>query len=181
MSSSMSACRAAYVSLAVVIVVTACRSDSLAPHRQIRPMRDGVSRAESLAVTVRAGQLQSALLDNEICTIKHDNPGEILGCTMLLPQVTPSDPWLEHSGGIYEPEQTAPISIKLDGPVYGVSLQSTGALKCSGSSIGRVVGYRNGVQVEDAANVLTDPSDCGGDDVTFGVTGGSIQARSLTA
>jgi hypothetical protein len=50
-------------------------------------------------------------------------------------------------------------------------MQSTGALKCSGSSLGALVGYRNGVQVARASNRLTDPNDCGEDDVTYGVTG----------
>lgn len=50
-------------------------------------------------------------------------------------------------------------------------MEGIGALKCSGASIGRMIGYRRGVEVVNAPNVLINPSDCGADDVTFGVRG----------
>src|SRR5262245_22460357 len=170
--SSRSVGRASVISLLAVIELAACRDDVLAPRRQPGTLRDGVTRAESLALKAPTRPSRSLRLVDETCVIQHSNPGAILGCTMAVPQVAPSNPWLQHSGGIYEPPQTAPISIKFPGAVHGVSLQSTGALKCSGSSLGRLIGYRNGAQVDTARNRLTDPSDCGSDDVTFGVTGG---------
>jgi hypothetical protein len=77
---------------------------------------------------------------------------------------------LYHSGGIYEPAQTAPIHIGFPATVRGVTLESTGALKCTGT-YGRMLGYRDGTQVTQADNVLANPSDCGWDDVTYGVQG----------
>jgi len=173
MCSSRSAYRLACVSGALLVaMIAACRSDSVAGNRRLRAMRDGVSRAESLAARGRLGRARALLLDVETCTIQDGDPDDIEGCTMSVPGVSPSDPWLEQSGGIYEPAQTDPISIKFSGPVHFVALVSDGALKCSGASIGRVVGYLGGSQVASVPNALTDSTDCGEDDVTFGVTGG---------
>jgi len=166
----------AYALLAGMVMLTACGSESLPPVPQARlSLRDGVSRAESLSVQGKLAMSSvagpAALLTAGSCTIRYGEPGQISGCTAPVPQVVPSSPWLQHSGGIYEPPQTAPIKIRFAGDVHGITMQSAGALKCSGSSIGAMVGYRNGVQVVQASNWLTNPSDCGADDVTFGVTG----------
>jgi len=112
------------------------------------------------------------LLDpSDVCTIDHWNPGSV-DCETTVPQVTPASPWLQHSGGIYETAQTSPISITFAEPVLGIALSSSGALKCSGASIGSVVGYRSGLQVDSLPNSLADSTDCGWDDVTYGVVGG---------
>lgn len=116
--------------------------------------------------------------DDGPCTIDFWDPGAISGCAMSVPSVTP-EPWLEHSGGIYEPAQTDPISIKFAGPVQGVTIQSSGALKCGGSSLGRLIGFRNGSQVADVANWITDPEDCGEDDVTWSVSGALDSATTI--
>src|SRR5262245_11458031 len=116
MLSFKSVCRASILSLLIVIALAACRSDVLAPS-----LRDGVTRAESLAVKARGRASRSVRLDDGTCIISHDNPGAILGCTMAMPQVAPADPWLEHSGGIHEPPQTAAISIIFPTTVHGVA------------------------------------------------------------
>jgi hypothetical protein len=86
-------------------------------------------------------------------------------------------PWLEHSGtgpGLPQDDgelpQRDPISIKFDGTVRGVTLESGGALKCTGF-LGRMIAYRNRVEVARADNQLIEPEDCGEDDVTFGIQG----------
>jgi hypothetical protein len=97
----------------------------------------------------------------------------VSGCSALVPAVVPTVPWLQHSGQAVdsgEIEQREPISIAFAGTVRAVTLSSTGALNCSGT-LGRMVGFRHGVEVARADNVLIDPSDCGADDVTFGVQG----------
>ena len=109
----------------------------------------------------------------ETCTLVWTAPGAVSGCSAPVPAVVPAVPWLQHSGQAVDPgeiEQREPINIKFPGTVVAVTLSSTGALKCSGT-LGRMVGYRNNVQVVQADNVLIEPSDCGEDDVTYGVQG----------
>ena len=172
--------RLSFVLVSFTIVMAACQSDSLAPGRRARLLRDGVSRAESLAaISIRSRARPSFLLDPDpLCALVWDDPNDVVGCVMSTPQVTPDDPWLLHSGGIYETAQTDPIHIKFDGPIHGVSIVSTGALKCTGS-IGRLVGYFNGDPVDSAVNQLADPDDCGEDDVTFGVVGGLMATTAI--
>lgn len=170
--SSLTACAL----LAGIVVLTACGSESLPPVPQAHlSLKDGVSRAESLSFkgkpSMSSGAGPQVLLTEGFCSIRYGEPGQITGCTAPIPIVVPSSPWLQHSGGVYEPAQTDPIKIRFLGEVHGITMQSDGALKCSGPSIGAMVGYRNGAQVVQAANWLTNPADCGSDDVTFGVSG----------
>jgi hypothetical protein len=76
-------------------------------------LRNGVSRAESLqaGALVQGRTLALPLIVNSPCTLDHNSPGTVLNCTMATPQASPSSPWLQHSGGIREPVQTAPIQI----------------------------------------------------------------------
>ena len=95
------------------------------------------------------------------------------GCNAPVPTVAPAVPWLVHDGealGPGEIEQRDSIHIGFGVPVKGLTLTSTGALNCSGT-LGTLIGYRHDTLVAEADNALTDPADCGSDDVTFGVTG----------
>ncbi len=80
----------------------------------------------------------------------------------------------EPLGCHYEPEQRAPICIAFGRTVHSITMITTrnsSALKCSGASLGRMIGYRNGAEVVNVTNVLADPGDCGEDDVTWGAQG----------
>lgn len=153
-----------------------CTSDAVRPNRR-RALADGVTRAESLAFM---GQLYAAMAavmassGENTCTLRWQSHDSVVGCGSPVPAVVPRVPWLQHSGQARdsgEIEQREPIHIAFsDTAVWAVTLTSTGALKCTGTH-GRLVGFRNGVQVTQADNTLIEPRDCGEDDVTYGVQG----------
>lgn len=164
------------VALAAALLLTGCASEPLPPERT-GSLADGVTRAESLAILVQLGAPRTAAMtssDEHTCTLKWEAPDSVIGCGSSVPAVVPPVPWLQHSGQAVDPgeiEQREPIHIAFaDTAVWGITLTSTGALKCTGTH-GRMVGFRDGVQVTQADNVLIDPSDCGADDVTHGVQG----------
>ncbi len=164
------------VALAAALLLTGCASEPLRPERT-RSLADGVTRAESLAIMGQLGAARSvatASSDEQTCTLKWEVPDSVIGCGSPVPAVVPPVPWLQHSGQAVDPgeiEQREPIHITFpDTAVWAITLTSTGALKCTGT-YGRLVGFHDGVQVTQADNVLIDPSDCGSDDVTFGVQG----------
>ena len=112
---------------------------------------------------------------DEACTLTYSSPGQVIGCAGPVPLVVPSTPWLEHSGmadgtpsDIGELPQRQPIHITFPRPAYGISLSSTGVLKCTGY-YGRTIGYLRGVEVARADNALINAADCGEDDLTYGV------------
>ncbi|HEX5436130.1 MAG TPA: hypothetical protein VFW98_03150 [Gemmatimonadaceae bacterium] len=172
--------------LLAAVFLGACSKDlPPAPHA-LGDLRDGVTPAESLAIlsqgdstqpgdstTTSPTALPLTAPPSETCTITWTAPNSVAGCSAPVPTVVPAVPWLAQDGealGGDEIEQRDPISIHFGAPVKGLTLTSTGALNCSGS-LGMLIGYRNGAEVAEAPNALTDPADCGSDDVTFGVTG----------
>lgn len=174
--------------LFLAVAVTACDSGTLQPDSTLLArLADGVSPAESLAIGNQlAAQTTAAATSstNQTCTLAWSAPGTIADCRAPLPTVVPTVPWLQHSGEARDPgeiEYRDPIHIVFADSVYGITLSSTGALKCTGT-YGRLVAFRNGVQVAEADNALIDPTDCGADDVTYGVRGNlppAIQIDSL--
>jgi hypothetical protein len=172
----------------VAVAATACDSGTLQPDLiLLARLADGVSPAESLAIGNQlAAQTTAAATSStdQTCTLAWSAPGTIADCRAPLPTVVPTVPWLQHSGEARDPgeiEYRDPIHIVFADSVYGITLSSTGALKCTGT-YGRLVAFRNGVQVAEADNALIDPTDCGADDVTYGVRGNlppAIQIDSL--
>ncbi len=168
--------RGTTVVLVAAIALTGCGSEPVRPDRA-RVLADGVTRAESLATMDQLGGARTvapASSDEHTCTLKWEAPDSVIGCGSAVPAVVPPVPWLQHSGQARDPgeiEQREPIHITFpDTAVWAITLTSTGALKCTGT-YGRLVGFRDGVQVTQADNALIDPSDCGEDDVTIGVQG----------
>lgn len=162
--------------LAAALLLTGCVSEPVRPDPS-RTLANGVTRAESLAIM---GQLRASWAaattssDENACTLTWQAPDSLRQCGSSVPGVVPRVPWLQHSGQARDPgeiEQREPINIAFgDTAVWAITLTSTGALKCTGT-YGRLVGYRDGVQVTQADNVLIEPGDCGADDVTYGVQG----------
>ena len=168
--------RGTTVVLVAALVLTGCGPEPVRPDRA-RSLADGVTRAESLATMDQLGGARTvapASSDEHTCTLKWEAPDSVIGCGSAVPAVVPPVPWLQHSGQARDPgeiEQREPIHITFpDTAVWAITLTSTGALKCTGT-YGRLVGFRDGVQVTQADNALIDPSDCGEDDVTIGVQG----------
>ena len=158
--------------LATAALMLGCGSESESPTATAQlALRDGVSLADSIALGAQTPRASATTTSSGVCTLSNFSPGIVSGCSDPVPAVVPAVPWLQHSGGIYENEQRAPISITFAGAVHGITMEGRGALKCSGASIGRMIGYRDGVAVVNVENALIDPSDCGADDVTFGVVG----------
>jgi hypothetical protein len=170
---------------AAAVLLVACEVEPLQPYSSVSVRLAGASPAESLAIIAQVGgwpppgtltELQSMTIASagETCTLTYTSPNSVSGCTEPVPSVAPPSPWagrwLYHSGGIHEPEQREPIHITFPTTVRGITLVSTGALKCSGT-LGRMRGFRDGVQVAQADNELIDPEDCPPDDVTYGVMG----------
>jgi hypothetical protein len=168
--------RGSTVAFAAALVLTGCTPEPVRPDRAAASLADGVTRAESLAIMDRLGRPKAAAMVSSTdgtCTLTWTAPGTVLGCSVGLPAVTPAVPWLQHSGQALDPgeiEQREPIHIAFAHTVRVVTLESEGALKCAGTH-GRMVGFRDGVLVAQADIQLIDPSDCGDDDVTFGVRG----------
>jgi hypothetical protein len=158
------------------LLLAGCAREPVQPDRA-HSLADGVSRAESLAIM---GQFRAAITaalsssDENSCTLTWAAPDSVRQCGSPVPAVVPRIPWLQHSGQARDPgeiEQREPINIAFgDSAVWAITLTSTGALKCTGT-YGRLVGFRDGVQVTQADNVLIEPGDCGADDVAFGVQG----------
>lgn len=157
---------------AAVLLLLGCGSESRNPTAVNvgLSLKDGVTRADSLEIGPLSRVPAALGASGQECLLTYSSPGNVLNCLEPVPALVPSSPWLQHGGGIFD-SQRLPISIKFAGLVRGVTLESTGALKCSGASIGRIIGYRGGVEVVRADNVLIDQADCGADDVTFGVRG----------
>jgi len=168
--------RGTTVALAAGLLVTGCATDTLPPNPARPALADGVTRAESLAIMGQLGgarTVATASSTDQTCTLAWDAPGAVSGCSAPLSAVEPAVPWLQHIGAARDPgeiEQREPIHIAFADTVRAVTLSSTGGLLWSGTH-GRMVGFRDGVQVAQADNVLIDPSDCGADDVTYGVQG----------
>lgn len=157
--------------LATAALMLGCGSESESPTATAQlALRDGVSRTDSIAYGALSPREAALTTSGQICTLSYNSPGMVANCGEPVPAVVPASPWLQHGGGIFD-SQRNPISITFAGAVRGITMESTGALKCSGASLGRMIGYRSGVQVVNVENALIDPSDCGADDVTFGVRG----------
>lgn len=163
--------------LAFAVVLGGCRREIPSAPPLASALRDGVTQAESLAVQRQhEGATGRPSLSTEsagTCTIAWSAPDSVSGCNAPVPTVAPAVPWLVHDGealGPGEIEQRDSIHIGFGVPVKGLTLTSTGALNCSGT-LGTLIGYRHDTLVAQAENALTDPADCGSDDVTFGVTG----------
>ena len=162
---------------AFAAVLGGCRGEMPPAPQLASALRDGVTQAESLAVQRQhQGATGRPSLSTEsagTCTIAWSAPDSVSGCNAPVPTVAPAVPWLVHDGealGPGEIEQRDSIHIGFGLPVKGLTLTSTGALNCSGT-LGTLIGYRHDTLVAEADNALTDPADCGTDDVTFGVTG----------
>lgn len=169
MVSSSRVCRIPLLVAALLLV--GCGPDATSP--PVSPelaLRDGVSPADSIALGAHGSRLVAANLSGVVCELRSTEFFEVLFCGEPLPVVTPTTHWLRHSGGIFEAEQRVPISITFNKPVHSITLSGIGALRCSGS-LGRIIGHRNGVEVVNVSNVLTNPEDCGEDDISFAVAG----------
>ncbi len=159
----------------VLAYLLSCSPEPVRPRRALS-LADGVTPAESVALGAHSNAVKratKAVSGEVVCTLTWEAPGTISGCESSVPSVAPEVPWLQHSGEARDPgeiEQRLPIHIKFPAPVRTITLSSTGALKCTGT-LGRIVGFRNNVQVGEADNTLIDPADCGDDDVTYGVQG----------
>lgn len=163
--------------LLLAVLLGGCAKDTIPPENilgatnRLAALANGVTRAESLAILGTA--MSSATIessgDPEQCVMTA-SIADYVSCSIPVPTVVPNPPWLQHSGGIYEPEQRAPIEITFAGRVRGMTLMSSGALSCTGT-YGTMIGYRSGAEVTRADNVLVDPGDCGQDSVTHGVRG----------
>ncbi|MHB1329846.1 MAG: hypothetical protein ACYC2K_16735 [Gemmatimonadales bacterium] len=129
-----------------------------------------MSVADSIDLRVRSAREGALTTSGQNCILTYSSPGIVSNCNEPVPAVLPVSPWLQHGGGIFD-SQRLPISITFAGVVRGITLESTGALKCAAASHGRIKGYRGGVEVVNVENTLIDPADCGADDVTFGVRG----------
>jgi len=180
MGDSHSRRRGILVVFTLAVLAGACGTE-LPPAPQVRAdLRDGVTPAESLAIlsqgdttTASPSAAPTSTQATETCTIAWSAPDTVTGCSVPVPTVNPTVPWLQHSGKAVDPgeiEYRGPISIRFGVPVKGLTLTSTGALSCTGT-FGTLIGYRHDSVVASADNVLTDPADCGSDSVTFGVTG----------
>ncbi len=163
--------------LAFAVVLGGCRREMPSAPPLASALRDGVTQAESLAVQRQhesaTGRPSFSTESAGTCTIAWSAPDTVAGCNAPVPTAAPAVPWLVHDGealGPDEIEQRDSIHIGFGVPVQGLTLASTGALNCSGT-LGTLVGYRHDTLVAQADNALTDPADCGSDDVTFGVTG----------
>ncbi len=154
--------------LGTAILLQGCGSESRTPTAVAArlSLKDGVSRADSLEI----GRSLRDPTPGEACVLSYSAPGTVSNCAEPVPLVEPASPWLQHGGGIFD-SQRLPISIAFSGVVRDITLESTGALKCSGASLGRIIGYRSGVEVVNVENALIEPADCGADDVTFGIRG----------
>lgn len=128
-------------------------------------------RSAFLAV-VLAGTPVRSPSGRATCSVRAEAPNAVSGCAAPPPKVTPAQPWLVHSGSARDPgevEQRAPIMVDFGRVVSGLRLSSRGALRCS-KDLGRIIAYRGGREVANAANVLSKPEDCGEDSVTYGVS-----------
>lgn len=151
-----------------ILVLAGCGTDHLAtvPQDGSLSISDGGTAADSLAILGAGGPMivpfSLPAPTTTSCSLSYDD-GYVCGAPH--PVVTPA---LYHSGGIWEPVQTQDIHVKFVGTIRAFRLRSTGALLCSGS-LGTVRGFLNGSHVASVATTLINPSDCGADDVTFGV------------
>ncbi len=164
--------------LAMLVFLASCTPDHLSTvsREPLLSISDGGTAADSLAA-LGQGSPPMVLFSlpaptTTSCSLSYDD-GYVCGAPH--PVVTPA---LYHSGGIWEPVQTANIHVKFVGTVRAFQMRSTGALLCSGS-LGSVTGYLNGAQVASVANSLISPTDCGADDVTFGVKGAFATGVSI--
>jgi hypothetical protein len=132
------------IALVSAMVVTGCVSDSPPAPPPVVSLRDGVTRAESLAFKRQpspARVANAASLTGVTCSLSYLRANEVGACNSPVPAVNPAVPWLYHSGQAVDPgeiEQRLPINIKFPSAVRTVTLSSTGALSCTGT-FGRMV------------------------------------------
>ena len=137
-------------------VAIGCR-DSTLPHA-------AVSVSDSASIRSANAQLQTLNepIDRQ-CSVSGQPP---TGTCSVTYTATPANYFCDGDGCVLLPPQQDPITGTFSKPVYRLIVQMNGQFYCSGNYGTVAMFNRAGTQVEELTFTLSDPADCGEDNIT---------------
>lgn len=159
-----------------LVVVAACMGDDRSTELPTQGAGETALVDSQHLVRSRRAASTASVLDPALCSIAWHSP-DPSGCSVRT-DIVPAEPRLRQSAR--DPVQLAPISITFSRPVYGITVSGVGAISCNGT-YGTIIAFDAAdSELLRVAMQMIDPSDCGVDDITFGATGSTPPATSIT-